>query len=370
MNVKKVITIALAVFLLCAVCCGAVSAFKVTSNAEVLPSGALVPGDHVSADVQIFLPKGSITPDNGGYLTLTTPLSGPAWEVTVSKGTENSGNPTPASVIDSTQSKMTIDALQLYYDSGLFLDIHLEGSVSASSAGKSISVLTINANTSESGGKTTYSSPEQVVISSGTLTEELAAVYLGIQVMDARAAAYSMWGWDVSGVQSIIEQARSQYSAAEASSLANPKNAYAMLDSAQNLLNQAEMKLAYDSLCMSLTYITRVSEIADELTEKGWRNEATMLRAENANLQSSYDRCNETYLSGTAPDVEKLDSLADSTQKLYNEALEYQAAAENPLGGILTYLPFILIGLGVIAIIIVIIVVIVKKRKNNWDELG
>ena len=83
MNVKKILTILFAVFLLTAVCCGAVSAFTVSKQAVINPSGSLVPGEKVTATVEIKLPQGTV--DTASKVSFNSPLAGDTWVVDIIK---------------------------------------------------------------------------------------------------------------------------------------------------------------------------------------------------------------------------------------------------------------------------------------------
>ncbi|MCQ2377305.1 MAG: hypothetical protein MJ006_04815, partial [Methanocorpusculum sp.] len=156
----------------------------------------------------------------------------------------------------------------------------------------------------------------------------------------------------------------------EARNITDTRSAYMALETAENLLLEAERELALASLSMTLSYTTYTQTIIDKLYAKGWNSEAMLLDTKNSNLKNTYNQQYATYLAGNLPDAAALDKQAADSYALYQDALVYEEAADNPLGGLLNYLPFILIGLGAAAIIAVVVVVIIKKRKNSWDELG
>lgn len=360
MNVKKVITIALAVFVLCAVCCGAVSAFEVKNKATTTPPGSLVTGDVVTGSIQIMVPKDSLTVAD--KITFDTDLIGDSWIVNI-----YSGGALLRGSVELVKPYNYIDGFSLDYAYDITLDIQVTGTVSLSSAGKNITVLKVTATKTESTGVSAASSDPQYVYNSANLPGELAVLKSEIDALEARINVYAGYGWDVSGAQALLNAAKSQYQSAQSSS--DTKTAYAKIEEARTSLKSAEQKLALASLSLSLSYTTYIDDIIKQLYAKGWNSEAMLLDTKNSGLKNIYYQQNEAYKDGKA-DAATIDKLAADSIALYGDALVYQGSANNPLSGILNILPFILIGLGAAAIIVVIVVVIVKKRKNSWDELG
>lgn len=360
MNVKKVITIALAVFVLCAVCCGAVSAFEVKNKATTTPPGSLVTGDVVTGSIQIMVPKDSLTVAD--KITFDTDLIGDSWIVNIYSRDALLRGP-----VELVKPYNYIDGFSLDYTYDITLDIQVTGTVSSSSAGKNITVLKVTATKTESTGVSAASSDPQYVYNSANLPGELAVLKSEIDALEARINVYAGYGWDVSGAQALLNAAKSQYQSAQSSS--DTKTAYAKIEEARTSLKSAEQKLALASLSLSLSYTTYIDDIIKQLYAKGWNSEAMLLDTKNSSLKNIYYQQNEAYKDGKA-DAATIDKLAADSIALYGDALVYQESANNPLSGILNILPFILIGLGAAAIIVVIVVVIVKKRKNSWDELG
>ena len=364
MNVKKVITIALAVFVLCAVFCGAASAMHVQNNSlEITPSGSLIPGETVTAIVKVDIPKDTYTNTSSNKLVLSTDLDAANWSVKLYHGSEQL-----APVEDSGKS-ITIDWFTLMYpEFDITIKIQVRGIVSNGSANQEIVAMKIDSY--EAAGKyPTWSTPEQHVYSISGLNGELGALDPEIAALESRISKYVAYGWDVSEAQAYLNTAKSQRNEAAALGSTDVKAAYSKIEEAQATLKTAEEKLALASLSMTLSYTTYIQNIADNLYAKGWNSEAMLLDTKNASLKNTYNQQLAAYKAGNA-DAAALDTLANDSYLLYQDALVYEDSAKNPLGGLLTYLPFILIGLGAAAIIVVIVVVIVKKRKNSWDELG
>ena len=362
MNTKKIITTVLAVFVLCAVLCGTVSAFEVTSPGKTDPSGAVVPNETISGYMQILIKHDTLT--DGDKIYFESDLINPSWSVSV--GTQG-GVPLLTKTPQAPVNYITGYDVS-YGDSDIVVDVNVTGTVFSGSAGTEITAMTVRATASETTGVKSASSPVQKVYDPSSISSEISALNTSIQNLDSRIAVYLGYGWDVSKAQSALEQARSKVR--DAQNISDPKAAYVAIDTAKNQVKNAERELALASLSMSLSYTTYVDAIVQELYQKGWNSEGMLLDTKNTNLQTTYNQLNATYMAGNSPNGQELDKLAADSLALYNEALVYQESSNNPLGGILGFLPFILIGLGAAAIIVVVVVVIIKKRKNSWDELG
>lgn len=361
MNVKKVITVALAVFVLCAVFCGAVSAMNVqTGSLVVNPSGSLVSGDTISATVNVEIPEG--TYNDSSYLNLSSNLDAADWSVVVRRGGVD------ATTISNTGKSVTITSFDIKYPESIILRISVNGIVSSGSAGQNITVMKIDSY--ERAGLSTWSTPAQFVYNSANLSGELAVLESDINALQARIDAYAGYGWDVSEAQSLLNTAKSQLRDAQSAGTADVKTAYSKIEAARTSLKNATMKLALASLSLSLSYTGYIDDIIDLLYAKGWNSEAMLLDTKNSNLKNIYNQQLTVYNAGNLPDAVTIDTLAVDSINLYNDAQVYKESSDHPFAKIMDFLPFILIGLGAIAIIVVVIVVIIKKRKNSWDELG
>lgn len=368
MNVKRTIAVLLAVFLVLAGICGAASAgaLDVKNPAVITPSDALTPGDHVTGTVQINISKESI--DSIGRITFVTPLlpsSGkPLWTVTISTGGAPLATKHPSDALNYI-SQFDID-----YGANVTLDVFVEGTVPLDAGGKDVSIMNITAKSADSGILKSYTSTPQRIYDPSNVPVELNALDTKIQNLDARISQYVGYGWDVKDAQNALEQTRSEYNAAVAAG-SDTKTAFRHIDNANSKLKDAEMKLDLASLSLTLSYTDYISNTINVLYAKGWTNEAVLLDTKNTALKNSYTQLLATYQAGNAPDANQLDTLAADSVALYTEAQTYaESAGANPFEGVLKFLPFILIGLGVVAVIIVVIVIIIRKRKNSWDELG
>ena len=67
---------------------------------------------------------------------------------------------------------------------------------------------------------------------------------------------------------------------------------------------------------------------------------------------------------------EKNDDISIINGRYYfTEGNGYIESSNNPLGGLLNILPFILIGVGVV-VVGVVVFLLIRRRRNSWDELG
>ena len=362
MKTKNVVAGILAVFVVCMLFCGAVAAFEVTTPGKTDPSGSLVPNESVSGYMQILIPANTL--GDGDKIYFETDLTNATWSVSV--GTKGG---TPLLTKNPQYPNNFITGYDVNYgDSDIVVDISINGSVFSGDAGTDIRALVVRATKYEKTGVGEASTPVQRVYDPDNIPSDINALKNEIDYQDGRIAFYISYGWDVSKAQSKLEQARSKLN--EAKNISDPRSASVTLETARNLLIEAERELALSSLSLTLSYTTYVDTIVDKLYSKGWNSEAMLLETKNTALVNTYNQLYATYTAGNVPDAASLDKLAADSIALYADALVYEEAADNPLGGLLNYLPFILIGLGAAAIIVVIVVVIVKKRKNSWDELG
>ncbi|HJJ31769.1 MAG TPA: hypothetical protein O0X97_05945 [Methanocorpusculum sp.] len=360
MNVKKIITVLLAVFLLTAVFCGAASAFTVQSEA-VVPSGSLVAGERVAATVELKFPQGSV--DTGSKVSFDTPLVGDTWVVDIIKAGTIVNTKHPASPY------LYISGFDLEYEADIILRVAVTGTVSSDSASKEISVLQVTASGMHDAGMQSYSSPKQFVYNTGNLQGELAVLANAITTLDTRIANYIAYERDVGKAQSYTEQARSCYTAAQNAGTADAVTAFGNVEAGNGYVKKAQMELALTALSMALSYTTAVDDTITTLYSKGWNSEAKILDGKNVGLKNTYSQLLSTYNAGNVPDAGALDQLAADSLALWEEGNKYLESANNPLGGLLSILPFILIGVGVV-VVGVVVFLLIRRRKNSWDELG
>jgi hypothetical protein len=144
---------------------GTVSAWASNTEAQLTPSGSLVPGDSVVATMRLVLEPGGIA--SSGILTLSTPLSSPHWTVDILYGDLGSGGMVDSGLLltsrESSRATFTISGFDLGYDQNILVVITVTGIAPENRAGQDISVLSVTQTPSR--GTASYSSPVQGVLS-------------------------------------------------------------------------------------------------------------------------------------------------------------------------------------------------------------
>ncbi|HJJ35593.1 MAG TPA: hypothetical protein O0X27_00295 [Methanocorpusculum sp.] len=358
MNVKKVLAITLVALVATLAFAGVASAFTYNSaDYSVTPTGSVTPGTKVTATMKVSYPEGSPIPNQ---LNLDSQLVGVSWTVVRNPGAAN------AMTFHPTYPYDYVSNFDIYESSGsVSLEITASGTVSSESAGKDISPLTI----SESGGSgSVYTAPTQFVYDTGTLASSLQALNSGIATIEAAIEEYVAAGYDCSQAKANLETARAKYQAAVNAGTANGVTAFSNYEAGMAALNKAKQSVAYVSLSVILNTYTQIDDIITQLYQNGWNTEAKLVDTKNTKIKTEYDECLKEYQAGNA-DIAELKALQAEVTDLYNEATKYLEESQNPLGGIMAYLPYILIGVGVIVVGIIVFFVI-RKRKGSWDELG
>ena len=363
MNIKRIVAITLVVLLVATMFAGVASAFSVTQPATSNPSGSLVPGQEVVSTMKVKYNSGEM--GVGKRLNLATDLVGASWTVEIMKGN------VIVSTLNPTPDYCYVDGFSLDYDvdSGVVAHITVKGIVSSTSAGTEISTIKLSEYGTSS--QSTYASPKQFVYDTGNLDGSLSSLNTAIQTTDARITDYSTnFGSDCSAAKGKVELARSKYlSAQTAASNDDDVTAFKNIEDGMKYISQAETDLASIALGLIASYTQAVDSDIYFLYGKGWNQEAVLLDTKNTGYKNTYTQYYNSYMSGNTPSAVELDSLRNQCYNLYTESQQYVNDANNPLGGVVKYLPFILIGVGVI-VVGILIFFLIRKRKNSWDELG
>ena len=354
---RKIIGI-LAVLLLCTAFVGAGAAFTYSSSdAVVTPSGALTPGQTVTATMTIKITGGSLT-DND-KITFSTPLSNPKWSTDIYKGGEVSVNDYESS---------SISGFMVGGKSDVVLKVSLSGVVSSASKGKEISVLKITATSKETNGYASFTSKTQKVYDASNYANDLSALNTAITNLEKRSATYAGYGADVSAVNETVKQAKSKYSAAKSAGTGNLVTAYANIEAGELAVEKGERALALAGLNAASKNIGRINSIAVTLYDRGWDTEAQYLETKSISLTYTHEILSDTYKDGETPSAAKMDTFMGDVQKTLNQANEYLEDSKIP-----KFVKFIPIVIGVIVAVgavVGIVFLIRRRRANSWDELG
>jgi len=370
MNVKKVLTITLVALIACFAFAGVASAFTVTQDAKSIPSGALVAGDTLVTTLQIKVVADEMSIESSlGFSSDLEPTSTSIKvDIYKSDGT---------SYLTTTYPSSTNYKISGYnlggYGSDLVLDIEVSGVVSATSAGKYITPVTISVtNPKVVSGDSSYSAPKQMVYDVTSLSSTLQSLINEITSLEAtinEINASVPGGCDCSEARGHLEKARTNYQAAVSAGVANGATAFAKIEESLTHLKNAKSSLAFVSLTIIQTKITEINDIILQLYSKGWNTEAKIGENGVAKIEKTYDSCEKAYLAND-PNNGEISVLLVDTINLYNELSAYLEDSENVFGGVTGILPYILIGVGVIVVGVVVFFIIRKRKGNSWDELG
>lgn len=354
---RKIIGI-LAVLLLCTAFVGAGAAFTYSSNdAVVTPSGALTPGQTVTASMEITVTGKSL--DVGDSITFSTPLTNPKWSTDIYRG--------GVAIVNDYESNK-ISGFMLESDSNLVLKISLSGTVSSGSKGKEISVLSISATDKETNGYSSFATKKQKVYDASNYANDLSALNTAITNLEKRSATYAGYGADVSAVNETIKQAQNKYSAAKSAGTGNLVTAYANIEAGETYAEKGERALALAGLNAASKNIGRINSIAVTLYDRGWDTEAQYLETKSISLTYTHEILSDTYKDGETPSASKMDTFMGDVQKTLNQANEYLEDSKIP-----KFVKFIPIVIGVIVAVgavVGIVFLIRRRRANSWDELG
>lgn len=156
----KILLVVVVILCAAALVCAPASAWHSTTDANITPSGVLMPGDAVSANITITYLR-----DTTVYrLPLSTDLAGQVW---TEKLTRDDGTP----ITEFPPGKRFIDGYtltKLPYE--VILTIHLEGTVPENSVGNKITILKVEEMTSGGIVVSSYETPKIVVGSSTPVT--------------------------------------------------------------------------------------------------------------------------------------------------------------------------------------------------------
>ncbi|HJJ28224.1 MAG TPA: hypothetical protein O0X70_02400 [Methanocorpusculum sp.] len=354
---KKILYAILAVLLVAVAFTGSAAAFTVDESTVVVnPSGSLSPKDSVSAVVTISLPENS-----EATFSFTTPLDKASWHIELIMG-----GVTMTYTDLSGKTASPSDFWTKTYADAYSLKITLNGVVGSDLAGNQIRVMTIMQSGTAAGGLTTYSTPEQVVYNPSTVTSTVAEKQSEITSIREDAVFYSAFGIDVTEINDQIASAESYLSSAESYLANNNLNAaYTALDNGKTAVTNADRGVARLALDKIADDVTETKAIIEELLNKNWTNEGSILSSKLTEVTSNYNLINTEYNAGNSPDCRETLQSAEDLHALADEYL----LKSNSTPDILQYWWVLLIVLGVAAVVVGVIFII-KRRGGGWDELG
>lgn len=210
-------------------------AFQITKEAVISPTGSLVPGERVTATVEIMLPQGTVT--DSSKVSFDSPLTGDTWVVDIIKAGTIVNTKHPASPY------LYISGFDLNYEDNITVRIAVTGTVSSSSSNQEIAVLQVTATGLKNADTQSYSSPKQYVHNTGNLNGELASLDKAITTLETKIASSLAEGYNVEMVKSYVEQAGSKYTAAQNAGTADAVTAFGNIEAGNELIKMAELEL-------------------------------------------------------------------------------------------------------------------------------
>ncbi|MDV0443770.1 hypothetical protein [Methanorbis rubei] len=362
----KKVTYFLIALLLCAALAGTASAWNSNTDANINPSGSLMPGDSVSATMTIKILK-----DSSVYrINMYTDLTSAVWTGSLASA---DGSP----ITEFPAGKRYIDGYPLTkLPQDTVLTIYLDGKVPDSKAGSEITVMTVEEVSSSESVISTYSSPKQTVYNPDDIPKQITEINDAITKLDAEITEMSKQGADVSAALAKLDTARTAVKAADSYKSDIP-TATKEIVSASAALVDAEKLMVNSALTKTKNNLDLIEQNIANLNAKGWNTDSRviLLSTSKQTAQNQYNTAKNAYDSSTtsvsaSTKTQALDALKNSANTLTESNTLWEEAQKSPVAAIGPYLVYIVIA--VVAIIVVVGAVIVLRRRgdDDWDELG
>ena len=363
-NMKK-ITYFLIALLLCAAFVGTASAWDSNSEANINPSGNLMPGDTVSATMTI-----KILQDCTVYrINMYTDLTSAVWtgSLATTDGTPITEFPAGKRYIDGYPlTKLSQDTV---------LTIYLDGKVPDTKAGSEITVITVEEVSNSESVISTYSSKKQMVYNPDDVPKQIETVRKAINGLDAQIPELSKQGADVSAAISKLEVARNDLNAAD-SHKTDIATASKEIISASAALEEAEKEMVNAALVKTKSNLDVIEQNIANLNAKGWNdNRVILLSNSKQTAQNLYNTAKAAYDASTSSvsattRSQALEALNGSISTLEMSNTLWEESQKSLLDAVCPYAMYIVIGVVAVLVIIGAVVVIRRRNENDWDELG
>lgn len=362
-NMKK-ITYFLIALLLCAAFVGTASAWNSNSEANINPSGNLMPGDSVSATMTIKILK-----DTSVYrINMYSDLTSAVWT-----GTLTNADGTP--ITEFPAGRRYIDGYSLSsLPQDVTLTIYLDGRVPDNKAGSEITVITVEEVSSSESVISTYSSPKQLVYNPDDIPRQVEEFNAKITELDAQVTELSKQNVDVSSI--LIKLDNAQDHVDNANGISDVSTASTELSSADQLITEAEKELVNAALLKTKSNLDEIEQIIANLNAKNWNpNQVILLQTSKQTAQNQYNSAQSTYDSSSnsvssSTKTQAMGALNGSATTLNDANVCWEEAQKSPLDAVGPYTMYIVIGVVAVIVIIGVIVVIRRRNGNEWDELG
>ncbi|MBU3833075.1 MAG: hypothetical protein H9916_01405 [Candidatus Methanocorpusculum faecipullorum] len=361
----KKITYFLIALLFCAALVGTVSAWNSNTEANINPSGSLMPGDSVSATMTITFAANS----DVDRIDLTTDLTSAVWT-----GSLTSLDGTP--ITEFPAGKRYFDGYSLSdLPQDVKLTIYLDGKVPENKAGMEITVIKVEQITDSNTVISSYQSDKQMVYNPDDIPDQIEDVQNAINELDSQITELSKQGADVSTAISKLETARDYLDAAD-----NHKNdvatASSELVSASAALVEAEKEMVSAALTKAKSNLDAIEQNIANLNAKGWNdNRVILLSTSKETAQNLYNTAKSAYDAlpssvSSSLKSQSLEALNKSTSTLETSNALWEEAQKSPLDAVGPYAMYIVIAVVAVLVIVGAIIVIRRRNENDWDELG
>ncbi|MDE2519383.1 MAG: hypothetical protein O0X93_02565 [Methanocorpusculum sp.] len=361
----KKITYFLIALLLCAAFIGTASAWNSNSEANINPSGNLMPGDSVSATMTINFAKNS----DVDRIDLSTDLTSAVWTGSL---TGLDGTP----ITEFPAGKRYFDGYSLSnLPQDVKLTIYLDGKVPDNKAGMEITVIKVEQITNSNTVLSSYQSEKQMVYNPDDVPKQIEDVEKAINELDAQITELSKQGADVSVAISKLETARNDLSAAN-SHKSDVATATKELVSASAALVEAEKEMVNAALVKTKSNLDAIEQNIANLNAKGWNdNRVILLSTSKQTAQNLYNTAKSAYDASTssvssATRTQSIEALNSSVSTLETSNTLWEEAQKSPLDAVGPYAMYIVIGVVAVIVILGVILVIRRRNDSDWDELG
>lgn len=361
----KKITYFLIALLLCAAFVGTASAWNSNTEANINPSGNLMPGDSVSATMTITFAANS----DVDRIDLTTDLTSAVWT-----GSLTSLDGTP--ITEFPAGKRYFDGYSLSdLPQDVKLTVYLDGKVPDNKAGMEITVIKVEQITDSNTVISSYQSEKQMVYNPDDIPDQTEDVKNAINDLDSQITELSKQGADVSTAISKLETARNYLDAAD-SHKSDVATASSELVSASAALVNAEKEMVNAALIKTKNNLDTIDQNLANLNAKGWNdNRVILLSTSKETAQNLYNTAKSAYDASTSSvssslKSQSLEALNKSTSTLETSNALWEEAQKSPLDAVGPYAMYIVIGVVAILVIVGAIIVIRRRNENDWDELG
>lgn len=365
-NMKK-ITYFLIALLLCAAFVGTASAWNSNTNANINPSGSLMPGDSVSGTMTVKILANTTVHRINMYTDLTSAV----WT-----GTLTSADGTP--ITEFPAGRRFIDGYTLSdLRQDVTLTIYLDGKVPDNKAGTEITVMKVEEVSKSETVIFSYSSPKQTVYNPADIPKQITQIKTGIEALNAEVTEIAKQGVDVSAAITKRDAAEEDLKSARNAGTNDVETATKELLSASSALVDAEKATVNAILVKTKSNLDQIEQNIANLNAKGWTTDGRviLLSTDKQTVQNLYNTVKTAYNTSAsavsaATKTQATDALKGSSTTLASSTTLWEDAQKGPIGNIGPYQMYIIIGVVAVIVIVGAVLFIRSRNGDDWDELG